>query len=195
MKFERTKTESRFLRMLAEANTHNERIFTDALLTNMEGQRLAAQMVQSRLRFVGWSPRSVGSASPAGYALASATVALQHPDTKKPPMSFFVVVPSEDPIHPLGIYGAINPGDSVVIVEGAMHSFEAIQNAIAAIEERNAKVVGVLALVWCLPGPVSDTLTIAGSKQEDRPIIVPFTTIFTTADVRAEDKIPLAATG
>lgn len=122
--------------------------YIDARRTTMagEGQSLIGRLGLDVLRTRGWIPRSVGGltlgADPVAYAIAHAAQLAGHP------LDAFSVR-KQAKTHGAGkrIEGCLEPGDPVVIVEDVITTGRSALDAIAAVREVGATVLGVLAIV------------------------------------------------
>ena len=122
--------------------------YIDARRTTMsgEGQALIGALGLARLVERGWSPRAVGGltlgADPVAYAIAHAAHA------GGVPLDAFTVR-QETKTHGTGrrIEGCFDPGDPVVVVEDVLTTGHSALDAVAALREAGARILGVFAVV------------------------------------------------
>lgn len=122
--------------------------YIDARPTTMsaEGLYLIGRLGLDALRAQGWAPASVGGltmgADPVAYALAVAS-------RSHPPRIDAFSVRKEAKGHGTRrrVEGNFRAGDAVVIVEDVITSGGSALQAIAAMEEAGARILGVLAVV------------------------------------------------
>lgn len=122
--------------------------YVDARRTTMAGEGLAliGRLGLAALRTRGWAPRSVGGltlgADPVAYAIAhAARLAGDKLDA--------FTVRKQPKTHGTGrrIEGCLEAGDPVVIVEDVITTGHSALDAIAAVRDAGATVLGVLAIV------------------------------------------------
>ena len=130
------------------ASGHKSKYYIDARRTTMAGEGLVliGELGLSTLRTRGWAPRAVGGltlgADPIAYAMAhAARLAGQRLDA--------FTVRKEPKAHGAGkrIEGCLEAGDPVVIIEDVITTGRSAREAIDAVREAGAKVLGVLAVV------------------------------------------------
>jgi orotate phosphoribosyltransferase len=122
--------------------------YIDARLTTMSGagQLLIGDLGLGILEKAGWNPAAVGGltlgADPVAYALAHAAA------RRGLPLDAFTVR-KEQKAHGTGrrIEGAFTPGSNVVVVEDVITTGNSARQAIEAVEQANANVIGVFAVV------------------------------------------------
>ncbi len=130
------------------ASGRTSTFYVDARLTTMsaEGQVLIGRLGLAAIRNRGWSPRAVGGltmgADPVAYAIAAASVA-------NPPLVDAFSIRKEAKTHGTGrrIEGNFQPGDPVVVVEDVLTTGGSALQAIEALREAGARILGVLAVV------------------------------------------------
>lgn len=123
-------------------------VYVDARLTTMspEGMRLIGSLGLETINKAGWSPDSVGGltlgADPVAFAISYASAG--HP---KPLRAF--TVRKEAKTHGTGnlIEGPFSAHDRVVVVEDVITTGKSALQAISAVRNQGAEVVGVLAIV------------------------------------------------
>lgn len=122
--------------------------YIDARRSTMsgEGQLLIGRLGLAALDAGGWAPRAVGGltlgADPVAYAIAhAARLAGRVLDA--------FTVRKEAKAHGLGrrIEGCLTPGDPVVVVEDVITTGHSALEAVAAVRQAGAQVLGVLAVV------------------------------------------------
>lgn len=122
--------------------------YIDARRTTMSGagQRLVGSLGLRALRDVGWMPDSVGGltlgADPVAYALA-------HADALAGGTLDAFTVRKQAKEHGTGrrIEGGFEPGHAVVLVEDVVTTGDSALNALAAVRDEQARVLGVLCVV------------------------------------------------
>ena len=130
------------------ASGRRSKYYVDARRTTMagEGLELIGRLGCSALQTHGWAPRAVGGltlgADPVAYAMAhAARLAGQRLDA--------FTVRKQAKTHGAGrrIEGCLDAGDPVVIVEDVITTGRSAREAIEAVREFGATVLGVLAVV------------------------------------------------
>jgi len=127
--------------------------YIDARRTTMsaEGLALVGQLGLAAIRNAGWAPTAVGGltlgADPVAYAIAAASCST-------PPLVDAFTVRKDLKAHGTRrrVEGNLSPSDRVVVVEDVITSGASARQAIAAVEEAGAEVLGVLGLVDRLAG-------------------------------------------
>lgn len=122
--------------------------YVDARRTTMsgEGQLLIGRLGLAALDTHGWAPRAVGGltlgADPVAYAIAHAA---RHAGR----ILDAFTVRKEAKTHGLGrrIEGCLAAGDAVVVVEDVITTGHSALEAVAAVRQAGAQVLGVLAVV------------------------------------------------
>lgn len=149
---------SRLLALLLERSVHTgdfrlasgrrSRFYIDARATTMsgEGQVVIGALGLARLAARGWRPQAIGGLTLGADPVAHAIAAAAHRDGV--PLDAFTVrkQPKE---HGTGrrIEGCLPQGGSVVVVEDVITSGGSALDAIRAVEQEGAKVLGVLAVI------------------------------------------------
>ncbi len=130
------------------ASGRESKYYIDARRTTMAGEGLVliGMLGLSTLQTRGWAPRAVGGltlgADPVAYAIAhAARLAGQRLDA--------FTVRKQPKTHGAGrrIEGCLDAGDPVVIIEDVITTGRSAREAIDAVREVGAKVLGVLAVV------------------------------------------------
>ena len=130
------------------ASSRRSSYYIDARRTTMSGagQLLIGSLGLSALQAHGWSPRAVGGltlgADPVAYAIAHAAyrsgLALDVFSVRKATKTHGTVQRIE---------GCLTAGDAVVVVEDVITTGRSALEAITAVREAGARVLGVLAVV------------------------------------------------
>jgi orotate phosphoribosyltransferase len=123
-------------------------VYVDARLTTMspEGMKLIGPLSLQLMKQKGWTPDSVGGltlgADPVAFAISYASVNLQTP------LRAFTVR-KQTKTHGTGslIEGPFLPTDDVVIVEDVITTGKSALQAISAVRDTGARILGVLAVV------------------------------------------------
>jgi len=130
------------------ASGKSSSFYVDARMTTMNPEGLAIigplalQLIERR----GWSPDSVGGltlgADPVAFSISRASV-------DRPPLLRAFTVRKQPKTHGTGnlIEGPFKPDDKVLIVEDVITTGKSALQAIDAVMEAGAQVIGVLAVV------------------------------------------------
>jgi orotate phosphoribosyltransferase len=130
------------------ASGKSSSFYVDARMTTMSPEGLAIigplalQLIERR----GWSPDSVGGltlgADPVAFSISRASV-------DRPPLLRAFTVRKQPKTHGTGnlIEGPFKPDDKVLIVEDVITTGKSALQAIDAVMEAGAQVIGVLAVV------------------------------------------------
>lgn len=130
------------------ASGKSSSFYVDARMTTMspEGLALIGPLSLNLMQNTGWSPDSVG-----GLTLGADPVALSisRASVDHPPLVRAFTVRKEAKSHGTGnlIEGPFRPTDKVVIVEDVVTTGKSALQAIAAVVQAGATVLGVLAVV------------------------------------------------
>lgn len=155
--------------------------YIDARTTTMAGlgQLLIGRVGLDALDAVGWTPASVGGltlgADPLAYAIAHAAARAGRE------LDAFTV--RKDPKgHGTGrrIEGGFRPDTPIVVVEDVVTSGESALRAIQVLEENQARVLGVLALVD----------REAGGRERLERAGYPPVSLFTASELTAAEEVP-----
>jgi orotate phosphoribosyltransferase len=130
--------------------------YIDARITTMsgEGQSLIGSVALEVFQGLGWAPRCVGGltlgADPIAYAIA-------HTATRRGLAMDAFTVRKQAKLHGAGrrIEGAFSADGGVVIIEDVITSGDSALQAIAAVRDTGARIVGVFALVDRMEGGVA----------------------------------------
>jgi orotate phosphoribosyltransferase len=122
--------------------------YIDCRLTTMSarGQALIGPLGLAAIRDAGWTPQSVGGltmgADPVAYAIAAASA------IEATPVDAFSVRKAAKQ-HGTGrrVEGNFRQGDAVVVIEDVITTGNSAREAIAALRDEGAAILGVLALV------------------------------------------------
>lgn len=122
--------------------------YIDCRLATMsaEGMVLIGRMGWEAIRRTGWRPTAIGGltmgADPVAYAIAAASFG-----SDRAVDAFSVRKEAKDHGRGRLIEGNFKQGDQVVVVEDVITSGDSAARAIAAIEQAEGRVLGVLAVV------------------------------------------------
>jgi orotate phosphoribosyltransferase len=141
------------------ASGRRSTLYVDCRLTTMspDGQLVIGRLGLAALAARGWAPDSVGGltlgADPIAYAIAHASAlsaeAAAAGGNGAPPLVRAFTVRKQPKQHGTGqrIEGPFRRGDRVVVVEDVITTGGSALNAVAAVREAGAEVIGVLAVV------------------------------------------------
>jgi orotate phosphoribosyltransferase len=132
--------------ILASGKASN--VYVDARLTTMspEGMKLIGPLGLDKIQTAGWNPDSIGGltlgADPVSFAISYASA-----NNPKPLRAF--TVRKEAKTHGTGnlIEGPFSIHDRVVVIEDVITTGKSALQAIDAVRQQGAEVVGVLAVV------------------------------------------------